>query len=281
MNRGVPPTARNARTGEFTPPGITRWARSNRSAETGASTCPVWQGRAHDRGAHLARAAMSMLHLRVICPPDLAEPVTGALRRAARRRRDPAPGRLEPRLGRSAPTSRASARTTCCATCTNSASPSTAWSRSIPSTPRSARCRTPAERRRPRRGRGRAHLGRAHRAHRRGRHPHVDLPRVHGARDHARRRSASSPTRRSRSSARWSSARSSARWPGSRSRSCAAGRASRGSRRSALVVGFAVAIVVVGLLAVLGRLDRPDLADRPGRAATARPTSSTTPAGSR
>ena len=37
MNRGVPPTARNARTGEFTPPGITRWARSNRAAETGAS----------------------------------------------------------------------------------------------------------------------------------------------------------------------------------------------------------------------------------------------------
>src|SRR5579875_65560 len=37
MNRGVPPTARNARTGEFTPPGITAWARSNRAAEAGAS----------------------------------------------------------------------------------------------------------------------------------------------------------------------------------------------------------------------------------------------------
>ena len=37
MNRGVPPTARNARTGEFTPPGITRWARANSSAETGAA----------------------------------------------------------------------------------------------------------------------------------------------------------------------------------------------------------------------------------------------------
>jgi hypothetical protein len=37
MKRGVPPTARNARTGEFTPPGITRWARSNNSAEIGAS----------------------------------------------------------------------------------------------------------------------------------------------------------------------------------------------------------------------------------------------------
>src|SRR6188472_3183492 len=29
MNRGSPPTAANARTGEFTPPGIVRFARSN------------------------------------------------------------------------------------------------------------------------------------------------------------------------------------------------------------------------------------------------------------
>src|SRR6202007_2320996 len=29
MKRGVPPTERNARTGEFTPPGMTFWARSN------------------------------------------------------------------------------------------------------------------------------------------------------------------------------------------------------------------------------------------------------------
>ena len=29
MKRGVPPTARKARTGELTPPGMTRWARSN------------------------------------------------------------------------------------------------------------------------------------------------------------------------------------------------------------------------------------------------------------
>ncbi len=41
MNRGVPPTARNARTGEFTPPGITCCARSNSSADLGASTRPV------------------------------------------------------------------------------------------------------------------------------------------------------------------------------------------------------------------------------------------------
>ena len=47
MNRGVPPTARNARTGEFTPPGVTAWARSNRACEAGASygwvTRPVSQ----------------------------------------------------------------------------------------------------------------------------------------------------------------------------------------------------------------------------------------------
>ncbi len=34
MNRGVPPTALNARTGEFTPPGVTRWARWNQSADS-------------------------------------------------------------------------------------------------------------------------------------------------------------------------------------------------------------------------------------------------------
>src|SRR5687767_12519819 len=32
MKRGVPPTARNARTGELTPPGMTRCARSNNEA---------------------------------------------------------------------------------------------------------------------------------------------------------------------------------------------------------------------------------------------------------
>jgi hypothetical protein len=37
MNRGVPPTARKARTGEFTPPGVTSRARSNQAADTGAS----------------------------------------------------------------------------------------------------------------------------------------------------------------------------------------------------------------------------------------------------
>ncbi|GAA2937410.1 hypothetical protein GCM10020221_36460 [Streptomyces thioluteus] len=37
MNRGVPPTARNARTGEFTPPGVTTAARSKSVWDTGAS----------------------------------------------------------------------------------------------------------------------------------------------------------------------------------------------------------------------------------------------------
>src|SRR4051794_5460843 len=38
MNLGVPPTARNARTGEFTPPGVTVRARSKRAADAGASS---------------------------------------------------------------------------------------------------------------------------------------------------------------------------------------------------------------------------------------------------
>src|SRR5579859_7013281 len=37
MKRGVPPTALKARTGEFTPPGVTTDARSNNAWETGAS----------------------------------------------------------------------------------------------------------------------------------------------------------------------------------------------------------------------------------------------------
>src|SRR5690606_4658992 len=37
MNLGVPPTARNARTGELTPPGTTARARSYRAVEAGAS----------------------------------------------------------------------------------------------------------------------------------------------------------------------------------------------------------------------------------------------------
>ena len=35
MKRGVPPTALNARTGEFTPPGVTAWARSKSALDWG------------------------------------------------------------------------------------------------------------------------------------------------------------------------------------------------------------------------------------------------------
>jgi hypothetical protein len=38
MNRGVPPTDRNARTGELTPPGVTVVARSNSSRDRGAGS---------------------------------------------------------------------------------------------------------------------------------------------------------------------------------------------------------------------------------------------------
>src|ERR1044071_7189456 len=38
MNRGVPPTARNARTGELTPPGTMAAALSKRAWEAGASS---------------------------------------------------------------------------------------------------------------------------------------------------------------------------------------------------------------------------------------------------
>jgi hypothetical protein len=33
MKRGTPPTARNARTGEFTPPGVTAEARANNAVD--------------------------------------------------------------------------------------------------------------------------------------------------------------------------------------------------------------------------------------------------------
>src|SRR3954447_650279 len=42
MNRGVPPTALNARTGEFTPPGVTARARSKRAADSGAADSGIW-----------------------------------------------------------------------------------------------------------------------------------------------------------------------------------------------------------------------------------------------
>src|SRR5580658_4953770 len=41
MNSGVPPTARKARTGELTPPGMTRQARAYSSAERGGLSAPI------------------------------------------------------------------------------------------------------------------------------------------------------------------------------------------------------------------------------------------------
>src|ERR1700733_15146496 len=46
MKSGVPPTPRKARTGEFTPPGITFWARANRASDLAVfMTRPVIMGR--------------------------------------------------------------------------------------------------------------------------------------------------------------------------------------------------------------------------------------------
>src|ERR1700712_5014995 len=42
MKRGVPPTERKARTGEFTPPGVTRDARANSAALAGAAVTSKW-----------------------------------------------------------------------------------------------------------------------------------------------------------------------------------------------------------------------------------------------
>jgi hypothetical protein len=46
MKSGVPPTLRNARTGEFTPPGMSRPARSNNSMLAGPAVVD-WSG-THD-----------------------------------------------------------------------------------------------------------------------------------------------------------------------------------------------------------------------------------------
>ena len=41
MKRGVPPTARKARTGEFTPPGVTAQARANSASDRSGVTGPI------------------------------------------------------------------------------------------------------------------------------------------------------------------------------------------------------------------------------------------------
>src|SRR3954468_17014164 len=54
MNRGVPPTAPNARTGELTPPGVTACARANSRAEASSVTSPSSQAtRKHGRSGDL------------------------------------------------------------------------------------------------------------------------------------------------------------------------------------------------------------------------------------
>src|SRR5664279_2122793 len=61
MNRGVPPTDRKARTGEFTPPGVTARARANSAALAGtcsAATSVAGPGRAVDSPGALLRCAI-------------------------------------------------------------------------------------------------------------------------------------------------------------------------------------------------------------------------------
>src|SRR6185437_2914901 len=73
MNRGVPPTEWKARTGEFTPPGVTRCARANSSAETGASiTGSSSQGRGDGILAAMAdeRIWYALLHTPGPAVPD-------------------------------------------------------------------------------------------------------------------------------------------------------------------------------------------------------------------
>src|SRR3954447_24947717 len=69
MKRGVPPTAWNARTGEFTPPGVTARARRIRAAETGTGSAPgtpafspVPPNAAKPGGARRDARAMSVVH---------------------------------------------------------------------------------------------------------------------------------------------------------------------------------------------------------------------------
>ncbi|GHF66936.1 hypothetical protein GCM10017782_00580 [Deinococcus ficus] len=59
MNRGVPPTLRKARTGLFTPPGVTAFARAN-----SRSDCVVLGGNGTSVGTLLGG---------VVMPPNLPE----------------------------------------------------------------------------------------------------------------------------------------------------------------------------------------------------------------
>src|SRR5882724_4803719 len=61
MNRGVPPTDWKARTGEFTPPGVTALARSNNWTEVPTRETPVLTGLAYGPafGPRSARAGLA------------------------------------------------------------------------------------------------------------------------------------------------------------------------------------------------------------------------------
>src|SRR5690625_3517950 len=61
MNRGVPPTAANARTGEFTPPGVTAQACSNNRADAAAAVpvCPVCMATSVPAGQNVSTTGCS------------------------------------------------------------------------------------------------------------------------------------------------------------------------------------------------------------------------------
>src|SRR5215207_8256653 len=86
MNRGVPPTARKARTGELTPPGVTCPARSNNCADTGASY-----------GYGSVTAPLSQARLCAQLPPS-AEPAGGLDRPVGQHRPGPGPADRGERL---------------------------------------------------------------------------------------------------------------------------------------------------------------------------------------
>ena len=118
MKRGVPPTARNARTGEFTPPGVTASARSNRACEAGAVErgMPSWRHcRSRTWCASVARAGSGLRgagDLVAVHRPRAARPRGTAGRAAAARGRARVADRVHRRAeGRG--TLRASSRRAC------------------------------------------------------------------------------------------------------------------------------------------------------------------------
>ena len=79
MNSGVPPTARKARTGELTPPGMTRQARSYSSAERGCR-----DSRAAPSGSLMS---VSVVLVARLCPGPRRRRAAGGARRLGRRKK--------------------------------------------------------------------------------------------------------------------------------------------------------------------------------------------------